>query len=81
MFDDDTNSKESGGQKKPPGKSFNNVPIYTMLAWAGIIAAAVVLWTMRQHITTPPGPIAESEFLEKFASNQIAGATIVVNQQ
>src|ERR1039457_2225510 len=81
MFDDDTNSKESGGQKKPPGKSFNNIPIYTMLAWAGIIAAAVVLWTMRQHITTPPGPIAESEFLEKFASNQIAGATIVVNQQ
>src|ERR1039458_5897535 len=81
MFDDDTNSKESGGQKKPPGKSFNNVPIYTMLAWAGIIAAAVVLWTMRQHITTPPGPITQSEFLEKFASNQIAGATIVVNQQ
>jgi cell division protease FtsH len=81
MFDDDTNSKENGGQKKPPGKSFNNVPIYTMLAWAGIIAAAVVLWTMRQHITTPPGPITQSEFLEKFASNQIAGATIVVNQQ
>src|ERR1035441_6352263 len=55
MLDDDSNSKENGGQKKPPGKSFNNVPIYTMLAWAGIIAAAVGLWTMRQHITTPAG--------------------------
>ena len=81
MFDDDSNSKENGGQKKPPGKSFNNVPIYTMLAWAGIIAAAVVLWTMRQHITTPPGPLMQSEFMEKFSSNQIASATIIVNQQ
>ena len=81
MFDDDSNSKENGGQKKPPGNSFNKIPVFTLLAWAGIIAAAVTLFMMKQHITVPVSPIMQSEFLQKFDSNQIATATIVVNQQ
>jgi cell division protease FtsH len=81
MFDDDSNLKENGGQKKPPGNGFNKIPVFTLLAWAGIIAAAAVLFLMRQRITTPANQITQSEFLDKFTSNQIAGATIVVNQQ
>ncbi len=81
MFDDDTNLKDNGGQKKPPGNGFNKLPVFTLLAWAGIIAAAAALFLMKQRITTPANPITQSEFLDKFASNQIAGATVVVNQQ
>jgi len=81
MFDDDSNLKENGGQKKPPVKSYSNIPVFTLLAWAGIIAAAVVLLMMKQHNTTPAAPLMQSQFLEKFDSNQIASATIVVNQQ
>ena len=36
---------------------------------------------MKQRITTPANEITQSEFLDKFASNQIVGATVVVNQQ
>ena len=57
MFDDDSNLKDSGGQKKPPGNGFNKIPVFTLLAWAGIIAAAVALFMMKQHITAPVGPI------------------------
>ena len=81
MFDDDSNLKDGGGQKKPPGNTFNKIPVFTLLAWAGIIAAAVVLFMMRERITTPAGQISHAEFLEKFQSNQIASATIIVNQQ
>ncbi len=81
MFDDDNNLKDTGGQKKPPGNSFSKIPVFTLLAWAGIIAAAVVLFMMKQRIAVPAAPIMQSEFLEKFDSNQIASATILVNQQ
>jgi cell division protease FtsH len=81
MFDDDNNLKENGGQKKPPVNGFNKIPVFTMLAWAGIITLVAVLFLMRQHITPPAAPISQSEFLDKFASNQIASAQVVVNQQ
>jgi len=81
MFDDDSNLKDSGGSKKPSGNSFNKIPVFTLLAWAGIIAAAAVLFLMRQKITPPAGAITQSEFLDKFASNQIASANVIVNQQ
>src|SRR5208282_4237337 len=81
MFDDDSNLKDNGGQKKPSGKSFNNLPVYTMLAWAGIIAAAVLLLLMKQHITTPSVTLSQSEFLTKFESNQIAHAQINLGGQ
>ena len=80
MFDDDSNLKD-GGQKKPPVNGFNRIPAFTLLAWAGIVAAVVVLFLMKQHITAPPQQLTQAEFLEKFSSNQIATATLVVNQQ
>jgi cell division protease FtsH len=81
MFDDDSNLKENGGQKKPPGNGFNKIPVFPLLAWAAIIMAVAVLFLMKQKIAAPANPIRQSEFLDKFASNQIAGATVVVNQQ
>jgi cell division protease FtsH len=76
MFDDDSNPKDKGGSKKPAGKPFNNVPVFTLLAWAGIIAATVMLFMMKNHYTAPTVVLSQSEFLNKFQSNQIAHATI-----
>src|ERR1035437_4043602 len=81
MFDDDTNSKNGGGSKKPSGKSFDKIPFFPLLAWTGIIAAAVALFLMKQHITVPPVQLSQSEFLTKFQSNQIAHATINLGGQ
>src|SRR5215469_15527341 len=81
MFEDDSNLKDGGGQKKPPGNGFNKIPVFTLLAWAGIIAAAAVLFLMKERITTPATAISHAVFLEKFQSNQIASATVIVNQQ
>ncbi|HEX9045737.1 MAG TPA: ATP-dependent zinc metalloprotease FtsH, partial [Verrucomicrobiae bacterium] len=73
--------KDNGGQKRPSGNGFNKIPVFTLLAWAGIIGAALVLFLMKQHSMSPATQISQSEFMEKFMSNQIAGATVVVNQQ
>jgi cell division protease FtsH len=81
MFDDDSNLKDSGGQKKPPANGFNKIPVFTLLAWAGIIALLAVLFLMKHNLTTPAAPISQADFLDKFDSNQIASATIIVNQQ
>ena len=81
MLDDDSNPKDSGAKKKPPGNGFNKANSFTLLAWAAIIALTVGLFTMRNHITTPVNEMEQSDFLEKFDSNQIASATILVNQQ
>jgi cell division protease FtsH len=78
MFEDDSNPKD-GGQKKPSGNAFNKIPVFTLLAWAGIIASAVVLFMMKQHATVPAVILSQSEFLSKFQSNQIAHATINLN--
>ena len=51
MLDDDSNLKDKGGQKKAPGKGFDKIPVFTLLAWAGIIAATVVLFMMKNHYT------------------------------
>jgi cell division protease FtsH len=83
MFDDDSKDKDKekkGGPKKPPG-NFTNVPLFTILAWAGILALICTLFVMKNRYQTPVGGISESDFLQKFESNQIASATIVVNQQ
>jgi cell division protease FtsH len=81
MFDDDSNLKDGGGQKKPPGNSFSKIPVFTLLAWAGIIAAAAVLFLMKKNLTAPAYEMTQSEFLDRFASNQIVAARVVVNQQ
>ena len=81
MFDDDSNQKESGGQKKPPTNGFAKIPTFTLLAWAGIIVALIALVMLQKHYQTPPVNLSEAEFLQKFQSNQIAKATINLGGQ
>jgi cell division protease FtsH len=84
MFDEDSNQKKDsgGGQKKPPGNGFSKIPTFTLLAWAGIIAATVALFMMKNRYQAPPSAeIQQSDFLQKFDSNQIAGAVITLNLQ
>jgi hypothetical protein len=57
------------------------IPLITLFVWAAIIGAAALLFLMREQITTPVAVISHAEFLEKFRSNQIASATVMVNQQ
>ena len=81
MFDDDITPKDNGGKKKPAGNNFNKIPAFTLLVWAGIIATMVALFMMKNHYATPPAVLSQSEFLNKFQSNQIAHATINFNAQ
>jgi cell division protease FtsH len=81
MFDDDSNLKDTGGSKKPAGNGFNRVPVYTLLAWAGIVGAVVILFLMESKVRTPTTPIPQSQFLSLLNSNQIAFANVVFNQQ
>ena len=81
MFDDDSNLKDNGGQKKPAGGGFNRIPVFTLLAWAGIIAAIVVLFMMRQKGLTPAKAIMPAQFLSLNDSNLIANANVAINQQ
>jgi cell division protease FtsH len=80
MLDDNSNLK-GDGQKKPSGGGFNKISTVTLLAWAGIIVAAVALIGMKNHFTTPPVVLTQSEFFNKFDSNQIAHATINLGGQ
>jgi cell division protease FtsH len=81
MFDDDSNLKDNGGQKKPAGGGFNRIPVFTLLAWAGIIAAIVVLFMMRQKGLPPAKTIMPAQFLSLNDSNLIANANVAINQQ
>jgi cell division protease FtsH len=81
MFDNDSNSKDGGGQKKPPGKSFDKSYLITLLVWTAIIAATLVAWTMRNRYTAPTAVLSQSDFLTKFQSNQIAHASINIGGQ
>ena len=81
MFDEDSNQKESGGQKKPPTNGFAKIPTFTLLAWAGIIVALIALVMLQKHYQTPPIILSQAEFLEKFQSNQISKATINLGGQ
>jgi cell division protease FtsH len=82
MFDEDSNQKgkdSRGGDKKPSGGF--NLPVSGLLVWTVIIAVMIGLIMMRGHYSAPANEIQQSEFLERFDSNQIASATIVINQQ
>ena len=81
MLDDDSNSKDNGGKKKPLGGGFNKSQTVTLLVWAGIIIAMVAVFMMKNHISAPPVQLSQSDFLNKFQSNQIAHATINFNAQ
>ena len=81
----DPNLKNMGIQNRHSHKysrgGFMRIPLITLFVWAGIIAVAALLFLAKQRITTPAEPISHAEFLEKFQSNQIARATVIVNQQ
>jgi cell division protease FtsH len=81
MFDDDLNQRNSGdrGPKKPPGGM--KMPTFTWLAWTAIIGTIVALMLVKSHMSAPGVVLTQSEFLQKFASNQIAHATINFNSQ
>ncbi len=81
MFEDDNNQKgrDNGNDKKPSGGF--NLPVSGLLVWTVIIAVMVGLFFMKGRYSTPAKDVQQSEFLQKFASNQVANATIVVNQQ
>jgi cell division protease FtsH len=81
MLDNNSNPKGGDGQKKPSGGGFTKIPTFTLLAWAGIIAATVALFMMKNHYTTPPVVLSQADFLNKFESNQIAHATINLGGQ
>jgi cell division protease FtsH len=73
--------KDGGSKKKLPGNGFNKNQTFTLLAWAGIIAACVALFMMKNHIASPAVVLSQPEFLDKFSSNQIVHATINFNMQ
>jgi cell division protease FtsH len=80
MFDEDNNKKDDRGPKKPPGGF--KVPTFTWVAWIVIIGGFVSLMVVKNHLQAPAGnTLSQSEFLQKFESNQIAQATININPQ
>jgi cell division protease FtsH len=80
MFDENDNKKDDHGQKKPPGGF--KVPPFTWIAWIAIIGSVVALMVVKSHLTPQTSNIlSQSEFLQKFESNQIAHATISYNPQ
>ena len=46
MFDEDSNKKDTGGQKKPPGNGFSKIPTFTLLAGSAIVVGSglYLLW-------------------------------------
>lgn len=81
MFDEDSNPKEGGAPKRPPGGGMNKVSTFTLLAWVGIIGAILALVMMKSRLSTPPVELSQGEFFQLFASNQIAHAMIDVGGQ
>ncbi|MGA3284991.1 MAG: ATP-dependent metallopeptidase FtsH/Yme1/Tma family protein, partial [Verrucomicrobiota bacterium] len=81
MFDDDPNQRNGGnrGQKKPPGGF--KVPTSTWILWIAILGGLVALMMLKSRMTTQGDTLSQSEFLQKFSSNQIAHATINFNSQ
>ncbi len=81
MFDDDSNQRNGGdrGQKKPPGGF--KVPMSTWILWIAILGGLVALMMLKSRMTTQGDVMSQSEFLQKFNSNQIVHATVNFNSQ
>ncbi|MGD0252412.1 MAG: ATP-dependent zinc metalloprotease FtsH [Verrucomicrobiota bacterium] len=81
MFDDDSNQRNGGdrGQKKPPGGF--KVTMSTWILWIAILGGLVALMMLKSRMTTQGEVVSQSEFLQKFSSNQIAHATVNFNSQ
>jgi serine/threonine protein kinase/tetratricopeptide (TPR) repeat protein len=73
---------ESGARKAAVERRFSRRTSVAIKVLTVIWATAVLIAITLHHLTLAnANPITQSEFLDKFASNQIASATIVVNQQ
>jgi ATP-dependent Zn protease len=83
MLEDSSNRPGYGGQPMPPGGGYRKVPVFTLVAWAGILVATVFLFFAKQHVAAKEGSMqmTQAEFLDRLASNQIVQATVAVNQQ
>jgi len=84
MFEDDSNKKTP--DRKPPGGGDGGGGSkiqMTMLVWAGIIMVLIFLLYMKGHVNLTPNSKTwtQSEFLNNFASNQIAHASINIGNQ
>ncbi len=81
MFDDDLNQRKSDdrGPKKPAGGF--NIPTFTWVAWIAIIGCIAAWMLLHSRLTPQANQLSESDFLQKFESNQISGATITDNLQ
>ncbi len=76
MFDDDLNQRKGDdrGPKKQPGGF--NIPTFTWVAWIAIIGCIAAWMLLHNRMTPQAGPLSESEFLQKFESNQISSAVV-----
>jgi len=76
MFDDDLNQHKGDDRrpKKQPGGF--NIPTFTWVAWIAIIGCIAAWMLLHNRMTPQPGPLSESDFLNKFEANQIADAMI-----
>jgi cell division protease FtsH len=80
MFEDNDNLKnDNRGDKKPPG-GLKFSP-FTWLAWIAILGSMIALFYVNNHMKTAAVTLTQSDFLAKFASNQIVHATISYNPQ
>jgi cell division protease FtsH len=79
MFDDDSNPNDN--KKKPSGNGFKNIPVFTLLAWAAIIAATVGLFMVKKNFTPPVNEIQQAEFLQKFEAGQVSTLAMSWSQQ
>jgi cell division protease FtsH len=82
MFDENSNQKNNenrgGDKKQPPGMKFSPL---TLLTWIAIMGVIVGLFIVNNSWKKPTATLSQSEFMQKFYSNEIAQATINVNQQ
>jgi cell division protease FtsH len=82
MFEDDSNKKTP--DRKPPGGDGGGSKIQmTMLVWAGIILVLIFLLYMKGHVklTSDATTWKQADFLNSFASNQVAHASINIGNQ
>jgi cell division protease FtsH len=82
MFDENSNQKNGDNRgsdkKQPPGMKFSPL---TWVAWIAILGVMVALFYVNSSMKKTAQPLSQSQFLQKFESNEIAQASININQQ
>jgi cell division protease FtsH len=82
MFDENSNQKNGDNRgsdkKQPPGMKFSPL---TWVAWIAILGVMVALFYVNSSLKKPALQLSQSQFLQKFESNEIAQATININPQ